>query len=155
MALEHLEGRTVVRPTARAEAEEPQITKRRARAGDTASLESVFITTEDKSGARRAYRDLTSDVVARHHKKSHVLWTVEHVVKWLCGLWAFGLGFRFTIELLASEGWIHMPKHPLNIWFDFFPLCILGLLVVLFEVRAFIAVAAHTDQQVSEEVVQV
>ncbi|RZN38057.1 MAG: hypothetical protein EFT35_05270 [Methanophagales archaeon ANME-1-THS] len=66
---------------------------------------------------------------------------IENIVKWLCGLWAFGLGLRLTIELLASDGWIHIPKHPLNIWFDFLPLCIFGFIVVLVEGRSLILVA--------------
>ena len=56
-------------------------------------------------------------------------------MRWLCGLWALGLGSRLTLELLLSDGWIHIPKHPLNIWFDFLPLCLFGLFVVIFETR--------------------
>ena len=151
--MDQLEGRKVLRPKVLADAEEPLITKL-SNEGETAGLESVFITKEGNSGGSIADRGMTSKVVERHRNKSHVMWKFEHVVKWLCGLWAFGIGFRFTIELLASEGWIHMPKHPLNIWFDFFPLCILGLLVVFFEIRNLISIAC-TEQQVSEDVVQV
>ena len=67
--------------------------------------------------------------------------TIEHAVKLLCGLWAFGLGLRLAVELFASDGWIHIPKHPFNIWFDFLPLCIFGYLVVFFEVRNLISIA--------------
>jgi len=63
---------------------------------------------------------------------------IKIILRWLCGLWALGLGSRFTLELLASDGWILVPKHPLNIWFDFLPLCILGLLVVVFETKEII-----------------
>jgi len=63
---------------------------------------------------------------------------MKNIIIWLCGLWAFGLGLRCTIELLASDGWIHVPKHPLNIYFDFLPLCILGLLTAVFETKEMI-----------------
>jgi len=56
-------------------------------------------------------------------------------LRWLCGLWALGLGSRLTLELLLSDGWVHVPKHPLNIWFDFLPLCLFGLFVVIFEMK--------------------
>ena len=76
-----------------------------------------------------------SGVFDASRDRSPFIHTVEHVIKCLCGVWAFGLGFRFTLELLLSDGWIHVMKHPLNIWFDFLPLCLLGLLVTLFEMR--------------------
>jgi len=52
----------------------------------------------------------------------------KNVFIWLCGLWSLGLGLRITVELLACDGWIHVPKHPLNIWFDFVPLMLFGLI---------------------------
>ena len=58
----------------------------------------------------------------------------------LCGLWAFGLGLRFVIEFyFCDSGWLHIPKHPLNIYFDFFPLCVFGLITVIIVTRDVIA----------------
>ena len=60
---------------------------------------------------------------------------IKTVVIWFCGLWAFGLGLRLSIELLASDGWIHVPRdvgYGVNLWFDFIPLCIFGLITAIF-----------------------
>lgn len=59
----------------------------------------------------------------------------KNIIGLLCGLWALGLGTRFTLELLASDGWILVPKHPVNIWFDFVPLSMFGLFVVILEMK--------------------
>ena len=57
------------------------------------------------------------------------------IVMWLCGLWSLGLGFRMSLELLLSDGWIHVPKHPLNIYFDFIPLCVFGFVTVWYQTK--------------------
>lgn len=52
----------------------------------------------------------------------------------LCGTWAFGLGFRYSLELLVSDGWIHIPKYAgmgVNLWFDFALLSAFGLFTVV------------------------
>jgi len=59
----------------------------------------------------------------------------KKIVFWFCGMWAFGLGLRMSIELLVSDGWVHVPRNAgygVNLWFDFIPLCVLGLLVTIF-----------------------
>ena len=53
------------------------------------------------------------------------------VVEWLCGLWAVGLGSRMVLELWMCDGWIHVPRHPLNIFFDFGMLAVFGLVVAV------------------------
>jgi len=61
------------------------------------------------------------------------------IITWLCGLWAFGLGARYTVELLASDGWIQVPRdagYGVNLWFDFIPLALMGLIVAFFETKA-------------------
>ena len=66
---------------------------------------------------------------------------MKTILRLLCGLWAFGLGLRYTIELLASDGWIHVPKYEgygVNLWFDFIPLMIMGLLVVVLETKGIV-----------------
>ena len=66
----------------------------------------------------------------RRNKMSYK--TIKTIVIWLCGLWSLGLGFRMSLELLLSDGWIHVPKHPLNIYFDFLPLGVFGLVTVYY-----------------------
>ena len=124
----------VILPKFITKAEEPSVTQRSLEMG-TADRECAFINRREKPKVTHRGR------LARQSTPTRFLRYFEHGITWLCGLWAFGIGLRFTIELLASDGWIHMPKHPLNIWFDFFPLCIFGLLVVLFEVRNLISIA--------------
>lgn len=64
----------------------------------------------------------------------------HHIIIWLCGLWALGLGFRMTLELCVSHEWIHVPKHWLNIYFDFLPLTIFGLIVTIIQTNALIRI---------------
>lgn len=55
------------------------------------------------------------------------------LVMWLCGLWAWGLGARMSLELILSDGWIHVPRdagYGCNIWFDFLPLAVFGFVTV-------------------------
>ena len=63
---------------------------------------------------------------------------------WLCGLWSLGLGARMSLELLLSDGWIHVPRNAgfgINIWFDFIPLCVFGLLTVWYQTKELFKVA--------------
>jgi len=60
---------------------------------------------------------------------------MKTIVTWLCGLWSLGLGFRMSLELLLSDGWIHVPKHPLNIYFDFIPLAVFGFVTVWYQTK--------------------
>jgi hypothetical protein len=61
---------------------------------------------------------------------------LEFVVQWLCGIWAFGLGLRFIVEFwYCDSGWLHIPKHPINIYFDFLPLCILGMAILAVSIK--------------------
>lgn len=71
---------------------------------------------------------------------------VYKLSRWLCGLWAFGLGLRMSIELFACSGWVHVPKHPLNIYFDFLPLCVFGLVVSMVETRRMCRIYRRTSQ---------
>ena len=82
------------------------------------------------------------------------------IIGLLCGLWALGLGSRFTLELLASDGWIHVPKHPVNIWFDFVPLCMFGLFMVILETKEMVksinksaAIADKNSRKTLDEIV--
>lgn len=66
---------------------------------------------------------------------------MKTILRLLCGLWAFGLGLHYTVELLASDGWIHVPKYAgygVNLWLDFIPLMIMGLLVVVLEMKGIV-----------------
>jgi hypothetical protein len=152
MAMDLLDGGDVMTPKVLAD-DETSDTKLATKIGK-AGVERVFRTKEGKTGGIVEDRGITSEVIENHGNNSQFMRNFEHVIKWLCGLWAFGIGFRFTIELLASTGWIHLPKHPINIWFDFFPLCILGVLTVFFEVRNLILIAC-TGKLVSDDVVHV
>ena len=53
------------------------------------------------------------------------------VIEWLCGLWALGLGARMTLELVLCDGYIHVPRNAINIFFDFGTLAVLGMLVTV------------------------
>jgi len=63
------------------------------------------------------------------------------VITWLCGLWSLGLGARMSLELLMSDGWIHVPRHPLNIWFDFIPLMLFGIVTTWYMTKELFRVA--------------
>jgi hypothetical protein len=56
------------------------------------------------------------------------------IVRWLCGLWAFGLGVRITYSMCIYPS-ITIPSHPINIFFDFLPLSIFGVTALLFELQ--------------------
>lgn len=60
------------------------------------------------------------------------------VIEWLCGIWALGLGARMTLELILCDGWIHVPKNHVNIFFDFGTLAVLGMLVTVIITRELI-----------------
>ena len=65
-------------------------------------------------------------------------WRVsKYVVIWLCGLWAFGLGARFTFELIRSGPgtYVMIPVNLVNILFDFLVLSVLGFLCVVYSVH--------------------
>ena len=65
----------------------------------------------------------------------------KKIVFWFCGMWSFGLGLRMSIELLLSDGWVHVPRnvgYGANLWFDFIPLCILGLIVTILSTKEMI-----------------
>lgn len=62
----------------------------------------------------------------------------KSICMWLCGLWALWLGFRMSLELLLSDGWIHVPRNAgygVNIWFDFIPLCVFGLVTTWYTTK--------------------
>ena len=78
---------------------------------------------------------------------------MKTVLRLLCALWAFGLGLRYTIELLASDGWIHVPRNAgygVNLWFDFIPLALFGLLVAIFEMKGIIDKIQMKDLEVQK-----
>jgi len=76
---------------------------------------------------------------------------MKTVITWLCGLWALGLGLRTSAELLISDTGIFIPKHPLNIYFDFIPLSILGMIVSVFETNEMINKIRRKKWQKHEE----
>lgn len=53
------------------------------------------------------------------------------IIEWLCGAWAFGIGIRMIFELLQSDTYICIPKIPLNVYFDFGVLAVLGLIIMI------------------------
>jgi len=55
------------------------------------------------------------------------------IIRWICGIWALGLGLRMSFELILCENHIIVPKNNINIFFDFIPLCILGFMVTAIE----------------------
>ena len=60
------------------------------------------------------------------------------IIIWLCGLWSVGLGARMSLELLLSDSGIYMPRnvgYGVNIWFDFIPFCIFGLVTVYYTTK--------------------
>jgi hypothetical protein len=59
---------------------------------------------------------------------------VRTLVRWLCGIWAFALGVRLTYSLWIYPS-ITIPSHPINIYFDFLILSILGGTVLALEVH--------------------
>jgi len=70
----------------------------------------------------------------------------KKIITWFCGLWAFGLGLRMSIELLVSDGWIHVPRNAgygVNLWFDFIPLCVLGFVVTILSTKEIIKEMRH------------
>ena len=63
---------------------------------------------------------------------------------WLCGIWALGLGFIYSLELFLSDGWIHVPRNAgygCNLWFDFIPLCVFGCVTVFYTTKELFKVA--------------
>lgn len=60
---------------------------------------------------------------------------IYNCIKWLCGLWSLGLGWRLFIELhMSGEGtYVCIAVHPLNLYFDFGMLAILGTIVGIVE----------------------
>ncbi len=50
----------------------------------------------------------------------------RNILFWLTGLWAFGLGLRFTLELYFYSETLVVGI----LWFDWIPLMILGLLTL-------------------------
>ena len=66
------------------------------------------------------------------------------IIIWLCGLWSLGLGARMSLELLLSDGWIHVPRdagYGCNLWFDFIPLCVFGCVTVYYTTKELFKVA--------------
>ena len=65
----------------------------------------------------------------------------QKIIFWFCGMWAFGLGLRMSIELLACDEWIHIPRnigYGVNLWFDFIPLCLFGLATTILSIKEMI-----------------
>jgi len=60
------------------------------------------------------------------------------VIDWLCGMWALGLGVRMTLELVFCDGYIHVPRNAINIFFDFGTLAVLGIIVTVVVTREFV-----------------
>lgn len=54
---------------------------------------------------------------------------------WFLGIWATSLGSRYALELQLADQFIVVPNYLVNIWFDFVPLSVMGLLVTIIEVR--------------------
>ena len=67
---------------------------------------------------------------------------VYTAIKWLCGIWSLGLGWRFFLELcMSGEGtYVCIPHHPVNIYFDFGVLAVFGTIVAIVETRNLIKV---------------
>ena len=57
------------------------------------------------------------------------------IIIWLCGLWSLGLGARMSLELLLSDEGVHVTPHPLNLFFDFIPLCVFGCVTVYYTTK--------------------
>jgi len=62
----------------------------------------------------------------------------KNVILWMTGMWAAGLGMRMSLELLASDQFILVPNYAVNIYFDFVPLGILGLLTTIIQTKELI-----------------
>lgn len=63
---------------------------------------------------------------------------LKRIIVLLCGIWALGLGGRMTVELYMSSGWVHVPRnifYGINIWLDFLPLFIFGLITVAIKIN--------------------
>lgn len=58
------------------------------------------------------------------------------ITTWLLSLWAAGLGARLSLELLLADQFITIPNYAVNIYFDFLPLCVMGLVVAVLTTRA-------------------
>jgi hypothetical protein len=56
------------------------------------------------------------------------------IVRWLLGIWAVSLGFRYALELGMAKQFIIVPNYLVNIWFDFVLLFSFGLIVLIYEV---------------------
>ena len=63
---------------------------------------------------------------------------INTFIIWFCGLWSLGLGLRMTLELLVSDTGVYIPKHYLNIYFDFLPLCVFGFVVSILSTKEII-----------------
>lgn len=57
--------------------------------------------------------------------------TLKTLLLWFTGLWAFGLGLRMSLELILADQFIQVPNYLVNIYFDFVPLAILGLITTV------------------------
>ena len=66
---------------------------------------------------------------------------IKNIIILLCGLWSFGIGARITLELILCDEWICISKYlgySVNLWFDFIPLFIFGLIVTIFKTQELI-----------------
>jgi hypothetical protein len=71
---------------------------------------------------------------------------IELVIRWLLGLWATGLGLRFSQELLLADRVIILPKkYVVNIYLDFLPLAILGFIVAVLETKRIVQKIRHHE----------
>lgn len=71
---------------------------------------------------------------ARKALESIKIERVKAILRWLCGIWSFGLGFRIAYSLCIYDYMI-IPSHPLNIFFDFIPLAVLGAVITVIETK--------------------
>lgn len=71
---------------------------------------------------------------------------LKAIIFWLCGIWSFALGLRLFLELTLSVEGIFIPSHPVNLYFDFLILCILGFVTMCYMTKELILVLYYTGK---------
>lgn len=70
----------------------------------------------------------------------------------IAGVWSFGIGLRLSLELLNTRGYIMIPNHPINLFFDFLPLMFLGTSLIYFGYRDYLEEKLGTTTEEEKEV---
>jgi len=92
------------------------------------------------------FSNLNTTQKTKNEKMGIKIKRVKAILRWLCGIWALGLGFRIAYSLCIYDYFIIF-SHPVNIFFDFVPLAVFGAVITVIETKKLCEIIMNNNKQ--------